>query len=910
MPANIVAEFWRRLHMWFIDAEIPFAKTVAMGVSDGYKNKYAQLGASLMDFSSLLPDGGRIFHDVKDVSDLKKDAVGIKDLLQRHTHTHTQLVSATAALVPSASPVPAVKGWVMDNTSTNKRAMQLMEDDDPVAINMGCAAHWFNLAAKDFSKPCTGLEMQALALAEERRAQAQQQQQQHAMPLLQQPGQVQQPGMAHPPGQVQQPGMAHPPGQVQQPGMAHPPGQSPTELSALDTALATPQQSSRGASTWGHKRPRTCLGQSAQHQLSMDQQELQGARLQLTVHQQQLQDAQHQLALDKQQLQGAQHQLSLDQQQLKGAQHQLSLDQQQLQGDQHQLSLDQEQLKGAQHQLALDQQQLLGAKRQLTLDQEQLQGAQHQLALDQQQLQGAKRQLALDQEQLQGAQHQLALDLEQLQGAHKQLAQDLEQLQDGMTGLERSELLLRQQQQHMDAWISAAAQAAYSPALPPVRLHNSFSILSSPCAGDANSPLAPVTPTLVAQRAARQKERRRLACLRKLHRAQERRLQRQQQQAGPGGNSQEGRGQEEQEEQQPPSVPHRHLRVAARVIAKQFNAFRRNARATQQLVQLLRNQPSIQVALSHVAMSAKHQVGVMVLDRINALQAGTCGLVGGQTLDDMQAKAVLACIVPPELREHRLLRAFSRLTGCDRDWVRDAATRNVAPTPLHSNGRAVHFAGVKRRDRRGNQGISQSDFDAVRTFLHNHSKPSPSRKDLRTWRSVIMTAAQFHGKEEPTNTVTDTKRFTDCSVPDLHRMYKQEQVAAGQPAVSLHTFMALMPPWIARLSAAQRQVCVCKTCCNIKLVLTVLTQHKAGLALELTGPAPGTAAPPPAAPGAGTAVPPPGALGAAVEDGDGDTAQLLAADSPFVDPNGEFEHPHTHHHLPVPPPVLAASPPN
>ncbi|KAL6760037.1 hypothetical protein V8C86DRAFT_3024597 [Haematococcus lacustris] len=62
------------------------------------------------------------------------------------------------------------------------------------------------------------------------------------------------------------------------------------------------------------------------------------------------------------------------------------------------------------------------------------------------------------------------------------------------------------------------------------------------------------------------------------------------------------------------------------------------------------------------------------------------------------------------------------------------------------SGRAVHFASVKRRDRRGNQGISQSDFDAVRTFLLNHSKPSPSRKDLRTWRSVIMTAAQFHGR--------------------------------------------------------------------------------------------------------------------------------------------------------------------
>ncbi|KAJ9513057.1 hypothetical protein QJQ45_029447 [Haematococcus lacustris] len=186
---------------------------------------------------------------------------------------------------------------------------------------------------------------------------------------------------------------------------------SPTELPALETALETPQQSSRDASTWGQKRPRTCLGRGALQQLSMDQQQLQGA------------------------------------------QHQLALDQQQLQGAKRQLTLDQEQLQGAQHQLALDQQQLQGAKRQLTLDQEQLQGAQHQLALDQKQLQGAKRQLTLDQEQLQGAQHQLALDLEQLQGAHKQLAQDLEQLQDGITGLERSEPLLRQQQQHMDAWI-------------------------------------------------------------------------------------------------------------------------------------------------------------------------------------------------------------------------------------------------------------------------------------------------------------------------------------------------------------------------------------------------------------------------------------------------------------------------
>ncbi|KAJ9507606.1 hypothetical protein QJQ45_019226 [Haematococcus lacustris] len=107
-----------------------------------------------------------------------------------------------------------------------------------------------------------------------------------------------------------------------------------------------------------------------------------------------------------------------------------------------------QQLQGAKHQLAVDQQQLQDAQHQLAVDQQQLQDAQHQLAVDQQQLQGAQHQLGLDQQQLKGAQHQLALDLEKLQGAQQQQAQALEQLQNSRTGLERSELLLRQ---HMDA---------------------------------------------------------------------------------------------------------------------------------------------------------------------------------------------------------------------------------------------------------------------------------------------------------------------------------------------------------------------------------------------------------------------------------------------------------------------------
>ncbi|KAJ9509460.1 hypothetical protein QJQ45_001918 [Haematococcus lacustris] len=196
---------------------------------------------------------------------------------------------------------------------------------------------------------------------------------------------------------------------------------SPTELPALETALATPQQSSRGAITWGHKRPRTCLGRGAQQQLSMDQQQLQGA--------------QHQLAEDQQQLQDAQHQLSLNQQEL--------------------------------------------------------QGAQHQLAQDQQQLQDAQRQVALDQQQLQGAQHQLAVDLEQLQGTQHQLAQALEQMQSGRTGLERSELLLRQ---HMDACMRAPTMDLPSYADMQPCSHAAMHGDAQPCNLPCNQPCTTMQP--------------------------------------------------------------------------------------------------------------------------------------------------------------------------------------------------------------------------------------------------------------------------------------------------------------------------------------------------------------------------------------------------------------------------------
>ncbi|KAL6747469.1 hypothetical protein V8C86DRAFT_2909082, partial [Haematococcus lacustris] len=171
LPTCVVEQFWQKFHMFFICAEIPFNKVgnkyledaltlvgipmrsdssllngdldkryeevnslvklkdSAMGVTDGWKNKHVELGASLVDFSSLLPDGGRIFHDVKDVSELKKDAEGIKALLQAWPQQ----------LRDAGQHVPQITGWVMDNTAANKRAMNKLEEADPSMVNVGCA---------------------------------------------------------------------------------------------------------------------------------------------------------------------------------------------------------------------------------------------------------------------------------------------------------------------------------------------------------------------------------------------------------------------------------------------------------------------------------------------------------------------------------------------------------------------------------------------------------------------------------------------------------------------------------------------------------------------------------------------------------------------------------------------------
>ncbi|KAJ9513692.1 hypothetical protein QJQ45_015447, partial [Haematococcus lacustris] len=259
-------------------------------------------------------------------------------------------------------------------------------------------------------------------------------------------------------------------------------------------------------------------------------------------------------------------------------------------------------------------------------------------------------------------------------------------------------------------------------------------------------------------------------------------------------------------------------------------------------------------------------------------------------------------LVPPELLEQQLVSAFAQQTGLDRHWVSEAARQNLEQrASIQDRADSLrHFAAVRAPDNRGHQGISQAVFDYIRHYYQEHSKPSPSCKDQRSYR-VCQTA----GNDERT-LVNETRRFFESSLlvmwlefddeqQHLEEQWRQNQHQQGgqlqQPPsmrVSLSTFVRLRPPWVARLTASQRQVCVCKTCCNLDDLLTALAQHKKSLQLPpaaaivapLAGPlaAAGVAPQPPPLPG-----------GAAPLVAEEEVESLTAAASPFIDPIGEFE---------------------
>ncbi|KAJ9521652.1 hypothetical protein QJQ45_008998 [Haematococcus lacustris] len=117
----------------------------------------------------------------------------------------------------------------------------------------------------------------------------------------------------------------------------------------------------------------------------------------------------------------------------------------------------------------------------------------------------------------------------------------------------------------------------------------------------------------------------------------------------------------------------------------------------------------------------------------------------------------------------------------------------------------------------------QEQLEYVRTFFEEHSSPSPMYKDVRRYY-VRMTAGSSEKSE-----VRMSRRYVDRSLKKLYLEYARE--CPANLTVGSTTFEMLRPPWVKRITAAHKQVCVCIPCESCELQLDQLGKHMDSLVL-------------------------------------------------------------------------------
>jgi Protein of unknown function (DUF 659) len=106
--------------------------------SDGWRKKYCEQGAGLMNFLALTGSGA-LFVDAVNCSEQRKDASAIAAQLK-----------AMAIIMTSNQP-DRLTGWLLDNTKANWAAMKELQLAFPKWFMRGCIAHGLALAMKDLT---------------------------------------------------------------------------------------------------------------------------------------------------------------------------------------------------------------------------------------------------------------------------------------------------------------------------------------------------------------------------------------------------------------------------------------------------------------------------------------------------------------------------------------------------------------------------------------------------------------------------------------------------------------------------------------------------------------------------------------------------------------------------------------
>ncbi|KAJ9510823.1 hypothetical protein QJQ45_027771 [Haematococcus lacustris] len=207
-----------------------------------------------------------------------------------------------------------------------------------------------------------------------------------------------------------------------------------------------------------------------------------------------------------------------------------------------------------------------------------------------------------------------------------------------------------------------------------------------------------------------------------------------------------------------------------------------------------------------------------MVESLRPVLASTKPAPGGQRTTQQQPfNTALAMTMGRGIELHGIKRTARQL-GITPQAVKRARKSHLSNLAA---GAAADWAALPLQ--RGRRSLNQDQLEYVRNFFEEHSSPSPMDKDVRRYY-VRMTAGSSKKSE-----VRMSRRYVDRSLKKLYLEYEWE--CPVNLKVGSTTFEMLRPPWVKRITAAHKQVCVCIPCETCELQLDQLGKHMDSLVL-------------------------------------------------------------------------------
>ncbi|KAJ9526958.1 hypothetical protein QJQ45_025334 [Haematococcus lacustris] len=278
--------------------------------------------------------------------------------------------------------------------------------------------------------------------------------------------------------------------------------------------------------------------------------------------------------------------------------------------------------------------------------------------------------------------------------------------------------------------------------------------------------------------------------------------------------------QQQQQQQQPLSPSPQTWQRRLQPMLEEFQRYtvEEGAELLDRLQQHRRMRSVVSLATGVVAPTPDQELGGIMVESLRPVLAGIKPAPGGQRSTNQQPfNTALIMTMGRGIEQHGIKRTAKQL-GITPDAVKRARRSHLSNLAA---GATADWAAAPLR--RGRRCLSQAQLEYVRTFFEEHSSPSPMYKDVRRYY-VRMTAGSSKKSE-----VRMSRRYVDRSLKKLYLEYEQE--CPANLKVGSTTFEVLRPPWVKRITAAHKQVCVCIPCETCELLLDQLGKHMDSLVL-------------------------------------------------------------------------------